>query len=570
MKRYTRARPNKALPDQDKIFEQVTAQLRAEVRRRGHSLLNYNTISFSMPISLLDVVWSERQGQPYTPPNIERGLRRLTESGVQPELTVEFAFAQFSGGGSFISRLQEKGVIPWKLEIEVRGYPSPSAADTLNHELQHLVQWAGTGLVRIAEAPAGPLDLREMFRIRPGQGGVYGVPRRELRTYYGVEEGRSSGSTQSGAVHSQYDSEFHTNVGSWSNEIIEELFGSRHLTSDQLVEVVNRWFVRFKAREPRLKVDSRRMKRQKEQVFLTVSRRLGVPRTITEDIRLALGTVAPRREGFRKQKERRRKAREAGTLPVRPVADERGIRIGDWVTFMHFGASVKGRVRGEKGGRYIIEQWGDFHDPAPRARRKLVEAGTRWTIPKRNAKKAEPPPRAPRTQQPPPRPASAPAATPRRRSRPTAPPAPEPIFAKLDRKLAALPRSTKKLTYSYVRVSLGLSDPQLLSWIYNAAAVSGADPHFTAEWPYDRDEPVNVAALRAGLREGRQRDVNVLRITFGTKNYVGNVFTSLEGRQTDLIIRRPDDKKASFVWVEAVHAVLGEYGLKGATVIAIG
>jgi hypothetical protein len=563
VKRYTRARPNKALPDQYKLVDKVKAQLTAEVRRRGQTLINYGAISFSMPIRLSDVVWSERQGRPYTPPNIERGLRRLIEAGASPELTVHFEFAQEGSGGSFRKQMQKEGVLPWRLEIDVYGFPSPMAADTINHELQHFVQWVGTGLIRLAEAPAGPLDLREVFRILPGHGGVYGVPRRDLRTYYGAEEGKTSGSTESTAIHAQYDVEFHTNVGSWASELIsalsEAVLEPRRLTSDQLVEAVNQWFVQFAANTPRLKVDSKRMKRQKEQVFLTVSRRLGIPAALTEEVRRALGTTAPRREGFRKQKERRRKAREAGTLPVRPEADERGIRLGDWVTFNYAGLDVKGRVRGESSGRYIIEQAGDFYDPTPRARRKIVVAGSRWKMPKRSVQKIAPPPRAPRTQQPPTRPAS----TPTPRPRPTEPQAKEPIFAYLDRKLAALPRNRQKGTVTAIRVPLGLSNPQLLSWIFNAAAVSGADPQFTAEWPYDRDEPVDAPVPR---RRG-QTNLNIPRILFGTANYVGLVRTNLETRQTELWIKRPQDKKAPLAWTEVVYAVLREYGLQGNAVI---
>jgi hypothetical protein len=115
---------------------------------------------------------------------------------------------------------------------------------------------------------------------------------------------------------------------------------------------------------------------------------------------------------------------------------------------------------------------------------------------------------------------------------------------------------------------LGLSNPQLLSWIYNAAAVSGADPQFTAEWPYDRDEPVNVAALRAGIheRQGRMR-LNVPRIVFGTARYVGLVSTNLETRQTQLRIQKPQDKKAPLAWVDTVYAVLQEYGLQASSLV---
>jgi hypothetical protein len=113
-------------------------------------------------------------------------------------------------------------------------------------------------------------------------------------------------------------------------------------------------------------------------------------------------------------------------------------------------------------------------------------------------------------------------------------------------------------------VPLGLSNPQLLSWIYNAAAVSGANPFFAAEWPYDRDEPTNAKEIRQKFKKMQAASIlDVPRISLTGQKYVGVIFTNLDTRQTELRLTRPYAKRASQEWIDAVLAVLREYGLQG-------
>jgi hypothetical protein len=612
LRRPVRALDNRGVPIQQNIIDMVVEAVRAKGRSPDH--IASRPIQFTLQVPFRSIIWSIKDGKPYTPPAIEYALHRAAKKGLPTTIPIKFYLVTTQGGGGHFQRQSTRGEgrFPSKLTIKVSSW-GDAAKSTLTHELTHFAQYVGTALLLFADSPSDTADAyREAFASVDMSRPLYGAPRREARTglrqarTYGA--GRASHEVRTGQ-HAMLDQEYQTNAQTWADRFLESfqytealaalvMVGYQHPEKriieprglPVLASQLGKYLDSF-ARIAHIRTNTKRWRRQAELVYQWVGRRLNAPEAdmkITDKIREKLHQTPLESKTFQERKALRAAARGK----PKPQAER-----GKWI----FGRMIDGKQVDFHEGDHV-EFWGTEDGERTLITGTLIEkkrgyeaakieqddSDSVWTIAfsnlnhvkeersrkakaeRRTERKARLEMRAKRREEMgltrPPRPVRTP---PTPRPSPVAPvPKPaevkEPIFAYLDRKLMAFRGEVGKGKFDAVTVPLGLSNPQLLSWIYNAAALAGADPAFAAEWPYDRDEPKNATEIRARFRKTPAPSVlDVSRIMLATPSFVGLVTTNLDTRQTALRLSRPYAKRASQEWVDTVLAALREYGLQG-------
>jgi hypothetical protein len=607
-RRFQRALDNRGVPIQQNIIDMVVEKVREKGRPVDEATLK--AIQFTLQIPFRSFIWSTKDGQAFTPPAIEYGLRRAEKRRLPTTIPVKFRLITKRGGGGHFRRARSpEGKFPYTLNITVNSW-GDSFKSTLTHELTHLTQYIGTALLQFADAPSDSMDAyRASFEVDMSAP-LYGIPKREIRTSRRqsrtLNAGRASREVRR-RQHAMLDQEYQTNAQSWADRFLHSMYWAntdlryrnwQDRTPEYLQTGLPKMaaalgrYLHAVAAEMYMQTSTKRWHRQSELVYQWVCRRLGVPEAdckVTAEIRAKLQHTPSSSKTFQE-----RKAARSATQSKPKTTADRGRYLfvkdidgkqvlfyeGDRVEFNGKedgeDAVITGDLIGFKGGKAQIEQddtdsvWGVhpiYVRPIREERTRKVkaerQAERKARLEMRSKRKAEMgltrPARPART-------------APLPRPSPVAPePQPEvrePIFAYLDRKLAPFRKDSVPGEYDAVLVPLGLSNPQLLSWIYNAAAIAGANPQFSADWPYDLDEPKSAASIRAKYRKTPAPSIlDVPRILLATSSYVGLVTTNLDTRQTVLRLSQPYGVRLSQRWFLTVVEALREYGLQGARAV---
>jgi hypothetical protein len=577
-------RANRGVPIQKNIIEAVDAALRAD----GYdpNLTIYRPVQFTLQIPFRSIIWSTKNGKPFTPPSIEYALQRAEKKRLPTTIPVKFRLVtKPDGGGHFRRRsAQSDNKFPYKLAIYDNSW-GDAAKSTLTHELTHFAQYIGTALLLFADAPSDNADAyREAFASVDMGRLLYGTPRREART--GIRQartyqaGRASDDVRTGQ-HAMLDQEYQTNAQTWADRFLESSYfrdmqaalrqlGYRDVAA-RLVEErslpvlasqLGKYLAAF-AKRTHIPTDTKRWRQQAELAYEWVLRRLGaseIQMKVTDTIREKLHQTPLSSKTFQE-----RKALRAAARGKPRVAAERGRWIfsreidGERVDF-HAGDPVE-FVGIEDGERTLItgvliekkrgadeakiEQddtdsvWSvayPFISPIKQDRSRKAKSERKAARQARLAMRSKRkeamglvrPPRPPRLT-----PAPRPAPPAPRPAAPASARLDEGVFNALDRKLARLRSGTARSKAATVVAALGADRPAVWEGIYRAAAYSGAEPHFDAE--------------------KRQ-------ITLVGSHFTG---TAKVNRTTQQIELRLSRLRAPSGWGEAVVGVLQDHGLQG-------
>lgn len=156
------------------------------------------------------------------PMNIERGIIELEDRGVHSVFPVMVEAHTKKGTARFTpvpvntppDHTKELQDFPFLAHIDVYNWPSDQAKRELLHELDHMTQWIGTGLIRVAEGEM----IRDAFQFDLGFS-LYGLPKKKYRTYQEVPDVLPAGQRAHLRHELSYDEEFYPYVHDIAAEI---------------------------------------------------------------------------------------------------------------------------------------------------------------------------------------------------------------------------------------------------------------------------------------------------------------------------------------------------------------
>ena len=167
MSRYV-AVSNPGIPRQSELIDKIVATLGTVKGDKTVLLVPY-----------MEDLYFKADGS--YPANIEQGILAVEDAGITPKFPVSKA-----DGPTKMDVLPvtvPAGNFPFLVNLEIAKWPSPEALDALDHELVHVVQWLGTGLIRVVEGDS----IVAAFTQTPGDV-VFGAPKKKYRTYQRVPE----------------------------------------------------------------------------------------------------------------------------------------------------------------------------------------------------------------------------------------------------------------------------------------------------------------------------------------------------------------------------------------------
>jgi hypothetical protein len=323
------------------------------------------------------------------------------------------------GGGHFSRRRTPKGeIVPYKLTIAVRSWSD--GRNTLQHELSHLAQYIGTGLIQFADAPATPEGYHEAFDVDMNKP-LYGAPKVEIQTGHRQSDKRAAAG-QGSRKHAELDTEYHTNAQTWADIFVSlqrgspffvKLKASPELADDAtlllLAHSLEQWAHPFAHTALKLPTNTKRWKRQLELMFQWVGRRLGIPDAklqMTDPLRAMLhGRPSGRGgESFRERKAERIKARTSRRRPLDARRAYSLVLASGLLTTVHEGdllsfiatrdgekEEVEGRLLSVRAGMVSLEEEGTdstWRVPSRMLTLLSTEAASRTKAEKRAERKA--------------------------------------------------------------------------------------------------------------------------------------------------------------------------------------
>ena len=149
------------------------------------------------------------------PAKIEQGILDLEDRGIGAIFGIHISAMRGPGKPHFTPIYVEKPRdpnrelqdFPYVAHIELYNWPSEQAQLDLLHELDHVAQWIGTGLIRVAENEV----TRDAFTLDIGFG-LYGLPKKKYRTYQEVPDIQPTGARARLRQEFSYDEEFYPYV----------------------------------------------------------------------------------------------------------------------------------------------------------------------------------------------------------------------------------------------------------------------------------------------------------------------------------------------------------------------
>ncbi len=119
------------------------------------------------------------------PAIIEEGILKLEDLGIEPKFPIRVTVTKAKGPTSLDILPIDVPLkyFPYVAHIQISNWGKPEAMDALDHELVHVVQWIGTGLIRLMQGSS----VMDAFEQRPGEI-LYGAPKKKYRTYQEVPE----------------------------------------------------------------------------------------------------------------------------------------------------------------------------------------------------------------------------------------------------------------------------------------------------------------------------------------------------------------------------------------------
>ena len=300
-------RQNKPMPESPKIIERV----RRAVKAGG--------FDFNVPWS--EFVFSTRDGKPYMPPTLKKGIEMVSrsphpyadEKGVW--LHVERSMGGTYDGGKFT----------------IASAPSESA---IRHETLHFVQSVGDNLIRVTKGDptaftSGGMKRRmiegtktreeaeKAFLAAKGFG-LFGMPKRRHAT---SGKGMTVRGYQTDAtVHALHDTEFQTNIISIAVRVEEHMQSYVPKPMWNPITIANG--AREESEVKTARMTPERARAFRRGVFQRAATDLGLPATLIPPVKAALGetvVIPPKRERKAPPKPERKPARERAQPPVRPV-----------------------------------------------------------------------------------------------------------------------------------------------------------------------------------------------------------------------------------------------------------
>jgi hypothetical protein len=156
------------------------------------------------------------------PMNIEKGIVDLEDRGIIAVFPLYVTAHSGPGKASFTPMYLPKPRDPNKdlqdfqylAQIDIFNWPSAQGERELLHELDHVAQWIGTGLIRVAEGET----TQDAFEQEIGAG-LYGLPKKKYRTWQYVPAEPPKGQRAWMRQELSYDEEFYP----YAHDIAEEI-----------------------------------------------------------------------------------------------------------------------------------------------------------------------------------------------------------------------------------------------------------------------------------------------------------------------------------------------------------
>jgi len=208
LNRYSRANP--APPRQTTLHHDLVIKLRNTYGARG---------GLALPVYMEDLQFANDGS---LPKNIEKGIVDLEDRGYVAAFVLNVRVSKKKGKPQFTPVYDPKPRNPTKdlqdfpfvADIEIYNWPSPQAELDLLHELDHVAQWIGTGLIRVAEDE----PVQSAFDLEVGSG-LYGLPKKKYRMYQEVPDVQPTGMKERLRQELSYDEEFYPYVQDIAAEI---------------------------------------------------------------------------------------------------------------------------------------------------------------------------------------------------------------------------------------------------------------------------------------------------------------------------------------------------------------